>query len=130
MISVSYLAGYLDIGFMLLFISVSMLFGSMISVGTLILEELTFGLYPGWKSLSRLIAYAFLETSVIVSYSQLALTGLERDKGDHRWGEMVRKASYPHDLYLTVTPNTCCDFTVVDQCRTGRSNTASANFHL
>ena len=93
MISVSYMIGYLDIGFMLLFISVSMLFGSMISVGTLILEELTFGLYPGWKSLAQMVAYAFLEN---LGYRQLTLSWRLRGiwgaiKGDHGWGEMVRK---------------------------------------
>lgn len=93
MISISYLAGYLDSGFMLLFISVSMLFGSMISVGTLILEELTFGLYPGWRSLTQLVAYAFLEN---IGYRQLTLSWRLRGiwgaiKGDHGWGEMVRK---------------------------------------
>lgn len=93
MISVSYLAGYLDVGFMLLFISVSMLFGSMISVGTLVLEELTFGLYPGWKSLAKLIGYALLEN---IGYRQLTLTWRLRGiwgaiKGDNAWGEMVRK---------------------------------------
>lgn len=93
MISISYLIGYLDAGFMLLFISVSMLFGSMISVGTLILEEITFGLYPGWKSLAQLIGYAFLEN---LGYRQMTLSWRLRGiwgaiRGDHGWGEMVRK---------------------------------------
>ena len=66
MISVSYLVGYLDAGFMLLFIGVSMLFGSLISVGTLILEELTFSLYQGVRLL-KIVNYALLRISVIVN---------------------------------------------------------------
>ena len=93
MISTSYLVGYLDAGFMLLFIGVSMLFGSLISVGTLILEELTFGLYPGWKSLMKIVCYALLEN---LGYRQLTLSWRLRGvwgalRGDRRWGEMIRK---------------------------------------
>ena len=93
MISVSYLVGYLDAGFMLLFIGVSMLFGSLISVGTLILEELTFGLYPGWRSLLKIVSYALLEN---IGYRQLTLSWRLRGvwgalRGDRRWGEMIRK---------------------------------------
>lgn len=93
MISLSYLAGYLDVGFMLLFIAVSMMFGSMISVGTLVLEELTFGLYPGWRNLMKLVSYAMLEN---LGYRQLTLAWRLRGvwgaiKGDRQWGQMIRK---------------------------------------
>ena len=93
MISISYLIGYLDAGFMLLFIGVSMLFGSLISVGTLILEELTFGLYPGWKNLFKIVCYALFEN---LGYRQLTLSWRLRGvwgalRGDRRWGKMVRK---------------------------------------
>ena len=93
MISISYLVGYLDAGFMLLFIGVSMLFGSLISVGTLILEELTFGLYPGWRNLLKIVSYALLEN---LGYRQLTLSWRLRGvwgalRGDRQWGEMIRK---------------------------------------
>ena len=93
MISLSYLAGYLDVGFMLLFIAVSMMFGSMISVGTLVLEELTFGLYPGWRNLMKLVSYAMLEN---LGYRQLTLAWRLRGvwgaiKGDRQWGQRIRK---------------------------------------
>ena len=93
MISVSYLAGYLDVGFMLLFIGVSMMFGSMISIGTLVLEELTFGLYPGWRNLAKLVSYALLEN---LGYRQMTLVWRLKGvwnalRGDRRWGNMVRK---------------------------------------
>jgi cellulose synthase/poly-beta-1,6-N-acetylglucosamine synthase-like glycosyltransferase len=93
MISISYLLGFLDITFMLLFLVVSMLFGSIISVGTLVLEEISFGKYQGNRDFMRLVLFAFLEN---VGYRQMTLVWRVKGiwaylRGDRRWGKMKRK---------------------------------------
>ena len=93
MISISYLFGFLDMTFMLLFLTVSMLFGTLISIGTLILEELSFGKYQGSRDLRRLILCAILEN---IGYRQLTLVWRLKGiwsylKGDQNWGKMKRK---------------------------------------
>jgi len=93
MISISYLLGFLDITFMLLFLVVSMFFGSIISVGTLVLEEISFGKYQGNRDFMRLILYAFLEN---IGYRQMTLVWRVKGiwaylRGDRRWGKMKRK---------------------------------------
>jgi hypothetical protein len=93
MISISYLLGFLDITFMLLFLTVSMLFGTLISIGTLVLEELSFGKYTGGRDLRRLLVCALFEN---VGYRQLTLLWRLKGiwsylKGDQNWGKMKRK---------------------------------------
>ena len=93
MISISYLLGFLDITFMLLFLSVSMFFGTLISIGTLVLEELSFGKYQGGRALGSLVLCAILEN---FGYRQLTLTWRLKGiwsylKGDQNWGKMKRK---------------------------------------
>ena len=93
MISISYLLGFLDMTFMLLFLTVSMFFGTLISIGTLVLEELSFGKYQGGRDLRRLVMCAILEN---IGYRQLTLTWRLKGiwsylKGDQNWGKMKRK---------------------------------------
>jgi cellulose synthase/poly-beta-1,6-N-acetylglucosamine synthase-like glycosyltransferase len=93
MISVSYLLGYLDLTFMLLFFVVSMFFGSIISVGTLLLEEISFGKYKGKREMLRLICFALIEN---IGYRQMTLLWRLKGvwsylRGDKRWGTMKRK---------------------------------------
>lgn len=93
MISASYLLGMLDLTFMLLFFVVSMFFGSIISVGTLLLEEISFGKYQGKRDMWRLIVYALAEN---VGYRQMTLLWRLKGmwayfRGDKRWGAMKRK---------------------------------------
>ncbi|MEE2643911.1 MAG: glycosyltransferase, partial [Myxococcota bacterium] len=87
------LMGYLDAPFMLLFLSVSVFFGTLLSVGALFLEELSFGHYTNRGALLRLTSYALIEN---FGYRQLTLVWRIRGiwsaiRGQKQWGKMIRK---------------------------------------
>ena len=78
---------------MLLFLSVSIFFGTLLSVGALFLEELSFSHYTERGALLRLTSYALVEN---FGYRQLTLLWRLRGiwsaiRGQKQWGQMVRK---------------------------------------
>ena len=78
---------------MLSFFLVAVLYGTILSVGALLLEENTFKKYPDIKQLLQLFFYSFVDN---FGYRQLntvfkveAMFGFKKNK--HRWGELKRK---------------------------------------
>lgn len=92
-VTFSYFLGVVDVPFMCLFLLVSVLFGVMLSVLSLMLEELSYASYPRWRDLLRMSLYAVLEN---VGYRQLTLWWRVKGmwsflRGQKQWGAMVRK---------------------------------------
>jgi cellulose synthase/poly-beta-1,6-N-acetylglucosamine synthase-like glycosyltransferase len=55
------LTGALNWGFFLQFLLFGYLFGTLISIGSVVIEEMTYHRYNDWRDLLRLIGYCFLE---------------------------------------------------------------------
>ena len=92
-VSGSYAAGLLDIEFFVLFLAVAILLGTVLTTGTLVLEELTFRRYSKTLDLLRLIGAGFVEN---LGYRQLTmwwrlLGWWDYLKGNTAWGRMERK---------------------------------------
>jgi cellulose synthase/poly-beta-1,6-N-acetylglucosamine synthase-like glycosyltransferase len=89
----SYFLGLTDVTFLLLYINVAVLFGIMLSIAAVFLEELSYRAYPKWSDIFKMCLYAFLEN---LGYRHL--TQLWRIKGFYsfltgskQWGAMARK---------------------------------------
>jgi cellulose synthase/poly-beta-1,6-N-acetylglucosamine synthase-like glycosyltransferase len=92
-VPVSYFLGFLNAPFMLLFILVAILFGSALSVASVLLDELSFRRFPKAAQLFRLIWYGFVEN---FGYRQLtvwwrAKAFVDYIRGNKAWGKMERK---------------------------------------
>lgn len=92
-VSVSYLLGIVDTSFMLLFLTVSLIFGVLLSVATLALEEISFSVYPNWRDLLRMAFFGVIEN---FGYRQLTLFWRLRGmvnyfRGIQAWGAMSRR---------------------------------------
>ena len=92
-VTFSYFLGVVDVPFMCLFLLVSVLFGVMLSVLSLMLEELSYASYPRWRDLLRMTLHAVLEN---FGYRQLTLWWRVKGmwsflRGQKQWGAMVRK---------------------------------------
>jgi cellulose synthase/poly-beta-1,6-N-acetylglucosamine synthase-like glycosyltransferase len=92
-VPVSYLLGFLNAPFMLLFILVAILLGSALSVASVLLDELSFRRFPKAAQLFRLIWYGFVEN---FGYRQLtvwwrAKAFVDYVRGNKAWGKMERK---------------------------------------
>lgn len=61
LVPVSFLLGYVDVPFLLVFAMMALLFGIFLSVAALTLEELALRRYPSVRQLLMLVAYAILE---------------------------------------------------------------------
>jgi cellulose synthase/poly-beta-1,6-N-acetylglucosamine synthase-like glycosyltransferase len=88
----SLVLGILNFEFALIFFTVSVFFGVVISMSTIILEELSFRRFPKIKHLFLLILYGCLEN---FGYRQLhaywRFKGfIDYFKGEKTWGDMVR----------------------------------------
>jgi hypothetical protein len=90
----SYFLGIVDFSFFMLFITLSILFGSFLSTGSIAMEEFTHRRYPHWRDLIILLAYGVFEN---FGYRQLnawwriqALFQLTKKK---RW-EYVKKRGF------------------------------------
>ncbi len=86
-------AGLLDRGFMLLFLAVAFLTGVFLSVGSVLLEELSFHRYRGLRDLARILGYSLLEP---VCYKQLmaywrTLGIVDYLRRRKEWGEQTRR---------------------------------------
>lgn len=57
----SYSFGIVDTSFMVLFLSVSIVFGIFLSVSAIALDELMFGKYPRYSHIIKLFVFSLLE---------------------------------------------------------------------
>jgi len=89
----SFIFGYVNIYFMILFLIASVLLGIILSVSAVLCEELTYRKYTRIRDLAKLIGYAFLEN---LGFRQLHAIWRFRGiidflKGKKEWGTMTRK---------------------------------------
>jgi cellulose synthase/poly-beta-1,6-N-acetylglucosamine synthase-like glycosyltransferase len=89
----SYILGYADVMFLFLYVNVAVLFGILLSVSAILLEELSFRAYPKWKDIALMCLYAVLEN---LGYRHLTLIWRIKGiyaffKGSKQWGTMTRK---------------------------------------
>lgn len=94
--TLSFILGVINLTFFLLFLTVAILLGVIMSVLAVLIEELTFRRYDKMKDVAILIIYAFLEN---FGYRQLyawwRFKGLiNYMKGDLQWGEMKREGTF------------------------------------
>jgi cellulose synthase/poly-beta-1,6-N-acetylglucosamine synthase-like glycosyltransferase len=92
-VAFSYVLGMTDVTFMILFLNVAVLFGIMLSIAAILLEELSFSAYPRWWDIFRMCVYALLEN---FGYRHLTLVWRIKGfysfmRGSKQWGAMVRK---------------------------------------
>lgn len=85
--------GFLDWRFAELFFLAAVVYGTLLSVASVVLEELSFRRYPRVTDLLRLAAYSVLEN---LGYRQIAtwwrIVGIiDYFRGRHAWGTMKRK---------------------------------------
>jgi cellulose synthase/poly-beta-1,6-N-acetylglucosamine synthase-like glycosyltransferase len=86
------LLGQIDLTLFCLFLAVAILYGLFLSIGSIALEDATFGRHAAWDDLGRVLAFAVLEN---LGYRQLVLLWRIEGfwqlirKGD--WGAMERK---------------------------------------
>jgi cellulose synthase/poly-beta-1,6-N-acetylglucosamine synthase-like glycosyltransferase len=85
--------GSLSRPFLLQFLLFGYAFATMISIGSVLQEEITYKRYSDWRDMARLISYCFLEH---FPYRQMhmvwRLKGLwQYLRGDHAWGSLKRK---------------------------------------
>jgi hypothetical protein len=76
----------------LLFLAVAILYGLVLSLGALALEDASSGQYPGWDDLGRVMAFAVLEN---LGYRQLLhfwrLEGFWQLARRSKWEAMARR---------------------------------------
>lgn len=92
-IPVGFLLGMTPLWVFLLFILLAMVYGALLSVGGVLLEELTYRRYPSMKNLAQLLVYAVLEN---FGYRQLIMLYrmqgfIQFVRGKKKW-EFVRHA--------------------------------------
>jgi len=92
MIPLAYIFGLLNLKYFLLFFAASILYGILLSLGAILLEEYTFNKYPTLKQLIKLSLYGILE-----NFGYRQLTTLYRIEGiikfrkmKHSWGKIKR----------------------------------------
>ncbi|PYV36347.1 MAG: hypothetical protein DMG06_30910, partial [Acidobacteria bacterium] len=84
--------GMLSRQFFIEFLVFGYIFATMISIGSIVIEEMTYHRYNDWRDLARLIGVCFLEH---FPYRQLntlwRIRGMwEHLFGNQRWGKMER----------------------------------------
>jgi cellulose synthase/poly-beta-1,6-N-acetylglucosamine synthase-like glycosyltransferase len=84
--------GMLSVQFLLLFVMFSYAFATLISIGSVLLEEMTYRRYSSWREVGRLLFFCLLEH---FPYRQMTmfwrLKGIwQYLRGDLAWGEMKR----------------------------------------
>ena len=91
-IPLSYFMGILSFVYLVLFFLVAMVFGIILSIGALIIEEFTFNKYVKLKEFFRLCFYGVIENfsyrQLTVIFRLIAIFGFRRYK--HSWGEIKR----------------------------------------
>ena len=91
-VPISYAMGIINVNFFLGFFAVAVLYGIVLSIGALLLEENTFKKYPSFGQLMKLTFYAIIDN---FGYRQIntifrveALFAYQKQK--HSWGNMQR----------------------------------------
>jgi hypothetical protein len=88
---IGFATGYIDLDVFLLFLSVSVLYGLILTFGAIAIEDASFGRHPGWDQLSRIMLFAILEN---VGYRQLGhlwrIEGFWQLIRRGEWGAMER----------------------------------------
>lgn len=94
MIPLAYIFELLNLKYFLLFFAASILYGILLSLGAILLEEYTFNKYPTLKQLIKLSLYGILE-----NFGYRQLTTLYRIEGiikfrkmKHSWGKIKRRS--------------------------------------
>lgn len=92
LIPVSYFSGILNVRYFILFLMISILYGIILSIGAILLEEYTFDKYPSIRQLLRLSFYGIIEN---FGYRQMTtffkLEGIIRFRTlKHSWGKFKR----------------------------------------
>lgn len=97
-IPLSYIFGLLNTRYFVLFLITSILYGIILSLGAILLEEYTFSKYPSMKQLLRLSLYGILEN---FGYRQMttlfridAIIRFKKFRGD--WGKIKREGFSNH----------------------------------
>ncbi len=92
-VPISFFLGIVNLWFMLSFFLVAVLYGTVLSVGALMLEENTFKKYPNLGQLLRLFFYSLVDNfgyrQINTVYKVEAMFGFRKNKS--RWGELKRK---------------------------------------
>jgi cellulose synthase/poly-beta-1,6-N-acetylglucosamine synthase-like glycosyltransferase len=57
----SYLLGFLDARYLMLFVTVAIYYGIFLSLGAVLLDEISFRRYPGWANLAKMVLASFVE---------------------------------------------------------------------
>ena len=88
----SYLLGMLNIEGFLLFLAVAILYGIFLSIGAVLLEEISFRRYPGWVDLSKLLVFSVIENfgyrQMLAVFKVKAFWEVIRRR--RQWGAMER----------------------------------------
>ncbi len=92
-VTFSYILGLADITFLILFVNVAVLFGILLSIAAILLEELSFRAYPKWMDIFKMCFYAIIEN---LGYRHLTLIWRIKGfwsyfRGSQQWGAMTRK---------------------------------------
>lgn len=79
-----------------LFVCLALLYGGFLSIGAVLLEDLTYRRYPGYRDLATLLLYAFLEN---IGYRQVILyyrfQGVVRFlSGFRKWEKVIHVGAY------------------------------------
>ena len=93
---ISFFLGVINVQFALLFLTAAILLGMILSVLSVLMEELTFRRYDRMRDVAILILYAFVEN---LGYRQIhawwRFRGLiDFFKGKKSWGEMTRSGTF------------------------------------
>ena len=83
----SWVLGLINFSFVVMFFAVAVLYGTMLSIGALILEENTFKKYPSISQLAVLVFYSFVDN---LGYRQLnslikVIAALSYKRAKHSW---------------------------------------------
>jgi len=93
-VPISWLLGIVNLHFMISFFLVAVLYGTILSVGALLLEENTFKKYPDIRQLLRLFLFSFVDNfgyrQLNTIYKVEAMFGFKKNKS--RWGELKRRS--------------------------------------
>lgn len=93
-VPIAFMLGIINLNFFLGFFAVSVLYGVVLSIGALLLEENTFRKYPSIGQLFKLILYAIIDN---FGYRQINTlfrveAMLTYNKTKHSWGNIKRKS--------------------------------------
>ncbi|MDN5312519.1 MAG: hypothetical protein PWQ68_1492 [Thermoanaerobacteraceae bacterium] len=94
LIPAAYLLKMINMRFFLLFLTISIIYGIILSVGAILLEEYTFNKYRSVKDFIRLVAYAVLENfgyrQLTTVFRVMGTINYRRHKS--HWGSIKRKS--------------------------------------